>query len=270
MGKKCSKPHIPVGEPLEIVYGPVSSWRLGRSLGIDPICAEGKICSFDCVYCSLGRTTVKTIDRRTFVPAEIVEQDLEKVLKRVKADVITFSGTGEPTLAKNLGELIEIARDVSGLPVAVLTNSSLQFRKDVRRELARADIVKGKLDASNEGLLRLINRPHEKILLSKIVTGLKKFRKEFAGRFELEVMFVPENKDFSGAISEMMKTIEPDEVQINTPLRPSPVRPLTPKELKEVQRDFKGMNLLSVYEAKKPKVKKAVGLKKLRVLKRVE
>ncbi len=183
---------------------------------------------------------------------------------------MTFSGTGEPTLAKNLGKLIDIAKDVSGLPVAVLTNSSLQSKKDVRRELARADIVKGKLDASNEGLLRLINRPHEKILLSKILTGLKKFRKEFAGRFELEVMFVPENKDFSGAIAEVVKTIEPDEVQINTPLRPSPVRALTPDELKEVQRDFEGMNLVSVYEAKKPKVKKAVGLKKLRMLKRVE
>jgi wyosine [tRNA(Phe)-imidazoG37] synthetase (radical SAM superfamily) len=222
------------------------------------------------VYCSLGRTTIKTIERRIFVPEEIVKWNLEKALKKVKADVVTFSGTGEPTLAKNLGKLIDIAKDVSGLPVAVLTNSSLQSRKDVRRELARADIVKGKLDASGEGLLKLINRPHEKILLSKIVTGLKKFRKEFAGRFELEVMFVPENKDFSGAIAEMVKTIEPDEVQINTPLRPSPVRPLTPEELKEVQRDFEGMNFISVYEAKKPKVGKAVGLKKLRVLKRVE
>ena len=258
------------GEPLEIVYGPVSSWRLGRSLGIDPICNEEKICSFNCVYCSLGRTTVKTIDRRTFVPTEIVGQDLEKALKRVKADVVTFSGTGEPTLAKNLGELIEIAKNVSGLPVAVLTNSSLKFRKDVRRDLAKAEIVKGKLDASNEDILGIVNHPHEEISLSKIVTGLKKFRKEFDGKFAIEVMFIPENKNFSDEIAEIMGIIEPDEVQINTPLRPSPVRPLTPEELKEVQRDFEGMNFVSVYEAKKPEVKRTVGPKKLWVLKRVE
>jgi len=206
----------------------------------------------------------------TFVQAEIVEQDLKKALKKVNADIVTFSGTGEPTLAGNLGELIETARDVSGLPIAVLTNSSLQFKKDVRRELSRADIVKGKLDAPNEGLLRLINRPHEKISLLKIITGLKKFRNEFTGKFALEVMFVPENKDFSDAIAEIVKTIEPDEVQINTPLRPSSVRPLIPEEFMEVQKSFEGMNFRSVYEAEKLKVRKVIGKKKIKKLKRVE
>jgi wyosine [tRNA(Phe)-imidazoG37] synthetase (radical SAM superfamily) len=206
----------------------------------------------------------------TFVQAEIVEQDLKKALKKVNADIVTFSGTGEPTLAGNLGELIETARDVSGLPIAVLTNSSLQFRKDVRRELAMADVVKGKLDAPNEGLLKLINRPQEKISLLKIITGLKKFRNEFTGKFALEVMFVPENKDFSDAIAEIVKTIEPDEVQINTPLRPSSVRPLIPEEFREVQKSFEGMNFRSVYEAEKLKVRKVIGKKKIKKLKRVE
>jgi wyosine [tRNA(Phe)-imidazoG37] synthetase (radical SAM superfamily) len=210
------------------------------------------------------------VERRTYVPWEIVAHHLEKALKKVNADVVTFSGTGEPTLAKNLGELIEIARDVSELPVAVLTNSSLLFRKDVRRELVRADVVKGKLDAPNEGLLRLINRPQEKISLSKIITGLKRFRKEFAGKFALEVMFVPENKDLSDAIAEIVKTIEPDEVQINTPLRLSPVRPLTPTELREVQKSFKGLNFRTVYKAGKPRVGKVIGKKKIKKLKRVD
>jgi wyosine [tRNA(Phe)-imidazoG37] synthetase (radical SAM superfamily) len=258
------------GEPLEIVYGPVSSWRLGRSLGIDPICAKGKICSFDCVYCSLGRTTIKTMERRTFVPAKIVRQDLEKALKKVNADVVTFSGTGEPTLAKNLGELIEIARDVSGIPVAVLTNSSLLFRKDVRRDLVKADIVKGKLDASNDELFKRINCPHEKISLSKIIKSLEKFRKEFAGSFALEIMFVPENKQFSEEIAKIVRIIKPDEIQINTPLRPSPVRPLTPTELREVQKSFKGTNFRTVYKAEKPRVGKVIGKKKIKELKRVD
>lgn len=252
------------------VYGPVSSWRLGRSLGIDPICAERKICTFDCMYCSLGRNARKTIDRGIFVPARVVERDLKEALKKVEADVVTFSGTGEPTLAENLGELIETARDVSGLPIAVLTNSSLQFRKDVKRDLAKADIVKGKLDASNDELFKRINCPHEKISLSRIIKGLENFRKEFAGRFALEIMFVHENKQFSEEIAKIVRTIKPDEIQINTPLRSSPVRPLTPTELREVQKSFKGMNFRTVYKAGKPRIGKVIGKKKIKELKRVD
>ena len=253
---------------MEIVYGPVSSWRLGRSLGVDPICRAGKICTFDCLYCSLGLTTKKTIERRVFVSTEQVAQALEKAIKKVKADVVTFSGTGEPTLAQNLGELIEIARDISGLPIAVLTNSSLKIRRDVRRDLAKADIVKGKLDVPNEILLRQINRPHEEIRFRDVVKGLKKFRGEFKGKFQLEVMFVPETKNFSEEIAGIVKEVKPDEVQINTPLRLSRVRPLTREELKAVQKSFEGMNFRSVYEAEKPKVDKIIGAKKIKKLKR--
>jgi len=239
---------------------------------VDPICREGEICSFDCVYCSLGSTTEKTIERRVFVPTEQVAQALEKAVKKVKADVVTFSGTGEPTLARNLGELIEIARDISGLPIAVLTNSSLKFIKDVRRDLTKADIVKGKLDASNDDILGIVNHPHKEISFSKIVTGLKKFRKEFDGKFAIEVMFVPENKNFSDEIAGIVATIEPDEVQINTPLRKSPAKPLTREELKKVKKSFKDINYRSVYEAKRPAehYMEVVGKKKIRRLKRVE
>lgn len=254
-----------------MVYGPVSSWRLGKSLGIDLICREkGKACSFDCVYCSLGKTTELTIKRRVFVPTELVALELEKVIGKVEADIVTFSGTGEPTLALNLGETIKIAGKVSGLPVAVLTNSSLMIREEVRRDLAEADIVKGKLDVHNEKLLRQINRPHTEVLFEDIVEGMKKFRKEFKGKFAVEVMFVPDNKDFSKEIAEVLRTIGPDEVQINTPLRRSQVRPLTEGGLKEVQKSFEGMNFRSVYEAEKPEISRVVGKKKIKRLKRVD
>jgi len=253
---------------VEIVYGPVSSWRLGRSLGVDPVCRVGKVCSFDCLYCSLGPTAEKTIERKIFIPTEKAAQSLQKAMKKVEADVVTFSGTGEPTLAQNLGELIEIARDISGLPIAVLTNSSLKTKGDVRKDLAKADIVKGKLDVPNEKLLKEINRPHKGLLFRDIVKGLKKFRGEFKGKFALEVMFIPENKDFSEEIAKIVRTIRPDEVHINTPLRPSPVRPLTQEELKEVEKSFEGMNFRSVYEAEKPKVDKIIGAKKIKKLKR--
>lgn len=252
-----------------VVYGPVSSWRLGRSLGVDLICGE-KVCSFDCVYCSLGKTVEKTLERRVFVPTERVAQEIEKALQKVEADVVTFSGTGEPTLAQNLGEAIEVVRKISDLPVAILTNSSLMTEEDVRRNLIRADIVIGELDAPNEELFKRINQPHEGITLREIIEGMKKFREEFKGKFSLEVMFVPENKAFSGEIAEILRTIDPDEIQINTPLRPSPVKPLTPEELRGVLKSFEGMNFHSVYEAEKPEVKKVVGLEKLKKLKRVE
>ena len=258
-------------EAREVVYGPVSSWRLGRSLGVDLICQErGKVCSFDCVYCSLGKTTELTTKRRVFVPTELVARELEKVMGKVEADIVTFSGTGEPTLAQNLGDAIKIARKVSGLPVAVLTNSSLMTKKDVRRDLAKADIVKGKLDAPSEELFNKVNQPHEGIILQEIIEGMKGFREEFKGKFALEVMFIPENMYFSKQIADIMRAIEPDEVQINTPLRPSPVRPLTRKELKEVQGSFEGMNFRSVYEAEKPKIRRVVGKKKVKRLKRVD
>ena len=226
------------------------------------------MCSFDCVYCSLGKTTELTTKRRVFVPTELVARELKKVIGKVEADVVTFSGTGEPTLTQNLGEAIKVAKEVLGLPIAVLTNSSLMTREDVRRDLAQTDIVVGQLDAPNEELFKRISRPHEKIIFRDVIEGMKKFREEFKGKFALEVMFVPENKDFSKEIAAIARTIKPDEVQINTPLRLSPVRPLTPEKLDEVKKAFEGMNVQSVYEAKKAEVKKVVGLEKLRRLKR--
>jgi len=212
----------------------------------------------------------KKVERKVFIPTKQVAQALEKAIKKVEPDVVSFSGTGEPTLAQNLGELIDIARDISGLPIAVLTNSSLKTRRDVRKDLAKADIVKGKLDAPNEELFRQINRSHEGILFGDIVKGMKKFRGEFKGEFALEVMFIPSNKDFSEEIAKIVEVIRPDEVHINTPLRPSPVRALTREELKEVQKSFDGMNFRSVYEAEKPKVGKVIGEKKIKKLKRAE
>jgi wyosine [tRNA(Phe)-imidazoG37] synthetase (radical SAM superfamily) len=215
-------------------------------------------------------TAEKTVERKTFVPIELVAQELKRVVGNVEVDVVTFSGTGEPTLAQNLGEAIKVAKEISGAPVAVLTNSSLMSRKDVRKDLVTADIVKGKLDAPNEELFRAVNRPHEKITFWEIVDGIKRFRREFRGKLALEIMFIDENKFFSEEIAAIAQAIGPDEIQINTPLRPSPVAPLTQEELKEVQRDFEGMNFVSVYEAKRPEVRKTVGLKKLRVLKRAK
>ena len=92
---------------MKIIYGAVSSWRLGSSLGIDLICSEKKICSFNCIYCQLGEQLIKTSQRKNFISIEKMEYELISVLDKISPDVLTFSGFGEPTLAKNMNLAIK-------------------------------------------------------------------------------------------------------------------------------------------------------------------
>jgi len=237
------------------VYGPVPSWRLGRSLGIDLLSTTGKTCPFNCIYCQLGKTTHHTTTRGEFISLEKVSQELHAV-KGISADWATFSGMGEPTLASNLGEAIELAREVMGLPVAVLTNSALMARPEVRQELARADLVVAKLDAPNEQLFRRINRPISQFSLAEVLKGIKLFRAEYKRRLALQIMFVEENKDRARELAQLAREISPDEVQLNTPLRPCPVKPLPPEEMSRIKQEFVdlGNEVVMIYEAPKPEV----------------
>lgn len=138
-----------------------------------------------------------------------------KEIRGIAADYVTFSGTGEPTLASNLGQTIEIAKSTLSLPVAVLTNSSLMPREDVRHDLANADIVVAKLDVHNQELFRQINRPIVDLMLSDlsdIIEGIKLFRREFEGKLCLGVMFIKLNKNFVGEIAQVVRLLSPDQV----------------------------------------------------------
>ncbi len=238
---------------MKSVYGPVSSWRLGRSLGIDPICNEEKICSFECVYCQLGEGK-KIYERQEFVSLKRLKEDL-KLIGDVEADVITFSGTGEPTLAKNLKEMVDYVRTVSNLPLAILTNSSLLTTEEVRTTLYRLDIVVSKLDAPNKMLFKTINGPYQGISFEKYLEGIRAFRKNYSGKFALQIMFVEKNKEYAGEMAELARDLEPDEIQINTPLRPCKVKPLSKEEIQEIKSAFSGFKrVVSVYEAERPEV----------------
>jgi len=236
-----------------IIYGPVPSWRLGRSLGVDLLPSGGKTCSFDCIYCQLGRTARRLTQRAEFVPLATVRRELERV-RGVAADYVTFAGMGEPTLAGNLGEAIRLARAILGLPVAVLTNSSLMAREDVRRDLACADIVVAKLDAPNEQLFHRINRPAAALRLEDILLGIDLFEAEYRGMLALEMMFVKANKGLAAEMAAIARELAPDEVQINTPLRPCAVAPLTANEIAAIREEFTGLPVRSVYEAARPAV----------------
>ena len=159
--------------PLELktetpaVYGPVDSWRVGRSLGVDVLCVDS-VCSFRCVYCQLGRINVHTCERRVYVPTERVLADLHRSDWR-GADAVTLSGSGEPTLAANLGEVVCAVKWLTGKPVVVLTNSAHLSDAEVRRDLARADSVFCKLDAADEETFRRVNRAAAPVTLAATV-----------------------------------------------------------------------------------------------------
>ena len=237
-----------------IIYGPVPSWRLGRSLGIDLLSTKGKTCSFDCIYCQLGRTVHSMTERREYVNLDKLSAELEMV-KGTVVDYVTFSGVGEPTLASNLGKAIEIVKSALGLPVAVLTNSSLMPREEVRRDLARADVVVAKLDAPSEELLHIINRPIVKYSLAEILQGIRYFRSEYEGKLALQMMFIEANKDYGKDMARMAAELSPDEIQINTPLRPCGVKPLQPEEIATIRQEFNGLErVVTVYEVTRPEV----------------
>lgn len=232
-----------------ILYGPVPSWRLGRSLGIDLISTPHKVCSFDCVYCQLGGTFHPLMRRREFVGVAQLSEALA-ALGEVEVDYATFSGMGEPTLASNLGEAIRTVKSVLAVPVAVLTNSSLMSREDVRQDLGEADLVVAKLDAPDEARFRHINRPRLRTSLREIVEAIRLFRASYRGRLALQMMFIEANRDAAAAMATLARQIGPDQAQINTPLRPCAERPLSPGEILAVRAEFSGMTgVVTVYEA---------------------
>ena len=204
-------------------YGPVPSRRLGRSFGVDIV--PFKVCTLDCIYCQLGRTTEKTIERKPYIPIEPIIAELKETLKKgLETDYITIAGSGEPTLNSLLGEIIDEIKKNTDIPVAIVTNGTLLYRADVRAECARADVVLPSLDAGDEQTFRRINRPHSDISIEKLISGLCSFRDEFSGRIWLEVFLVDTintNSEQIAKISAVIQRIRPDKVQLNTAVRPT-------------------------------------------------
>jgi wyosine [tRNA(Phe)-imidazoG37] synthetase (radical SAM superfamily) len=172
-------------------------------------------------------------------------------LPDISVDYITFSGKGEPTLGENLGSLIKAVRTIRKEHIAVITNSSLIDRQDVQNDLSYADYVIAKLDTSSRESFIRVNRPCEELEFDAIIAGIKKFRKHFMGKLALQVMFIQDNIKDAEAIASIARNINPDEVQLNTPLRPCGIKPLQEEELSEIKRSFKGLNAISVYESRK-------------------
>ncbi len=219
-------------------YGPVPSRRLGFSLGVDLF--PKKTCSFDCLYCQLGQSSKKTIRRFSFIKFPKFKRDLREIIKKnSKIDYITISGSGEPTLHKDLDKIIAAIKRVTKnkYPVAVITNSSLLYRKKVRRELLKADLIVPSLDAATAKTFSKLNRPHKRVVLKKIVEGLIRLRREFKGKIWLEIMLVAginDNKEEIKKLKQVISKINPDKIQLNLPIRPAGVMVSLPS-LKKVE-----------------------------------
>jgi len=227
------------------VYGPVPSRRLGRSLGIDLV--PFKTCTYDCIYCQLGRTTHKTIKRREYVAVEEVLAELERKLGAGSApDYISLAGSGEPTLNLGIGDLIGRIKDLTQIPVAVLTNGSLLWTPEVREALLDADLVLPSLDAGDESLFQYVNRPHKAIAFDRMVDGIAEFTRRFKGRVWLEVFLLASVTGIpaeAAKIAERIRRIRPAQVQLNTVSRPPAEEfafPLSPDRMRALKGFFSG------------------------------
>lgn len=209
---------------MKYVYGPVPSRRLGKSLGIDTI--PLKTCNWNCVYCQLGRSRPLLNERKEYYPPKAILAEVQEALAahtHGEIDWVTFVGSGEPTLHASIGWLIRRVKDLTDLPIAVITNGSLLYLPEVRRDLSLADAILPSLDAGTADLYRKINRPHPQATFERLVEGLIAFRNEYQGKLWIEVMLVKGLNDGEQAIKNIvavLSQIQPDEVHINLPTRP--------------------------------------------------
>jgi wyosine [tRNA(Phe)-imidazoG37] synthetase (radical SAM superfamily) len=225
------------------VFGPVPSRRLGLSLGVDVI--PKKVCTLDCVYCEVGMTDKRALRRREYFPAESIIAEVEEALSaRTALDYVSFSGSGEPTLNSRLGEIIRAVKQMSSVPVAVITNGTLLSLEDVRFDLMPADVVLPSLDAVSPEVFQKMDRPHAQLKIEEIIEGMKEFRKEYKGKIWLEIMIAKGYNDHDEEVAKLREVVlelRPDKIQLNTVVRPPSepgVEPVTVSRLTELQAFF--------------------------------
>ena len=229
---------------MRYIYGPVNSRRLGLSLGLS--LTPHKVCDFDCVYCQLGKTPQKILERKEYIKiGEIIAEVNSWIANNPEAvktlNFITLSGSGEPTLNSAIGLLIDSLKKITGVAIAVITNSSLLNDASVRRQISNADLIVPSLDAVTEEAFAKIDRPYPGIKLQEIIEGLVSLRREFRGKIWLEVMLAKgfnDNIAHTRRLKEVIERINPDKVQLNSPVRctaEDAVEPLDAKHLKRIK-----------------------------------
>lgn len=208
---------------MKYIFGPVFSRRLGFSLGVDLV--PYKVCSMDCLYCEVGATTEKTLERAEYVPLDGVKRELSQFLSSSpEVDYITFSGYGEPTLFSKLGELVNwLKENYSNYKLALLTNSSLLERNDVLNEVKGIDVVLPSLDAVSQPVFEKLNRPVPGLKVESIVKGIERLLKETECKVWVETLFVKginDSEEEVEKLGEVIHRLSPHKWQLNTVARP--------------------------------------------------
>lgn len=225
------------------VFGPVLSKRLGNSLGIDVI--PHKTCSYNCIYCQLGSEENTITDLTNYYSVdEIIYELKEALLNNKNIDYITFTGSGEPTLYKDLKKLIYEIKQITDIPVCIITNGSLLYKQEMRSNLLLADLIIPSLDAGNEETFKFIDNPNKEIDFYKMVEGLIEFKKVFKGEYWLEIFLlkdINDNEDELDDIIKIVKRIKPDRIQLITATRRvanEKAKALSDEELKKIKKYF--------------------------------
>jgi len=228
------------------LFGPVNSRRLGLSQGIDLL--PPKTCNFNCIYCEINQAPKLSCERGEHVPTEIILAEIDDLLgneERLRAlDVFTITASGEPTLHTGIGRIIRHIKEKTDKPVAILTNGSQLYLKEVRDDLSAADIVIPSLDSARPESFRKVNRPAKcSADLETIIKGIADFSHDFSGEIWLEVLLVENINDTPEDIAALRRAIErirPTRVQLNTVARPpfeTFARPLSRKRMEEIKRE---------------------------------
>ncbi len=227
---------------MRYIYGPVKSRRLGLSLGIN--LTPYKVCSFNCIYCQLGKTTNLTKERKEYIKSQEILEEIKLWLENnrneaARLNYITFSGSGEPTLNIKIGELIREIKKITAIPVAVITNASLLSDPAVRQGLLVCDLIVPSLDAVTPPVFAKVDRPHPQIKIEEIIEGLVKLRQEFRGKIWLEVMLVKGINDDLRQIKKLKEAadkINPDKIQLNSAVRATAEPNILPVDKKKLEK----------------------------------
>lgn len=231
------------------LFGPVPSRRLGISLGIDLI--PKKVCSLNCVYCEVGKTTLLTKQRKEYIKFDKVITEINDFMsKNNNIDFITFSGSGEPTLNSRFGDVLAyIKENYPNVKTAVLTNGTLLSNKEIRNEMLLADVVLPSLDAASQEAFEKIDKPENTILINDYIKGIVDFKNEFKGEIWLEILILPNYNDSKTELDLLKNAIlkiKPNLVQLNTLDRPGTVKDLIPASYEHLQKIVEYWNLPNV------------------------
>lgn len=236
------------GIPLQtgIIYGPILSRRLGRSLGINLLGTESKVCSFNCIYCQYGPAkAVDSVRESVSLPSnDEILIEVETALKKPRTiDFLTFSGNGEPTLHPDFPMIVQGVKSLRDkirpdARLAILSNSSGVIQPGIVSALKQLDAPMMKLDAGDEQTFNAINRPAQSIRFWDIVEGLSKLPKLIIQSllFDGEISNVRE-KPFTNLVKVLMD-LNPEEIHIYSIARPTAdagVIPVHPKKLQEIE-----------------------------------